>query len=56
MRGLRCVLGDGKEICMQEQVNKFEEKIGGVTFIVSAQQVEGAKDRGEEVIKKMINE
>lgn len=41
---------------MQEQANRFEEKIGGVTFIVSAQQADGAKDRGEEVIKKMIDE
>lgn len=41
---------------MQEQTNRFEEKIGGVTFIVSAQPAEGAKDSGEEVIKKIINE
>lgn len=41
---------------MQEQANIFEKKIGGVTFIVSAQQAEEAKEKGEEVIKKMIAE
>lgn len=40
---------------MQEQSNRFEEKIGGVTFIVSAQPAEGAKDRGEDMIKKMVH-
>lgn len=41
---------------MQEQANRFEVIIGGVTFIVSAQQADGAKDGGEEVIKKMMDE
>lgn len=41
---------------MQEQANRFEVIIGGVTFVVSAQPAEGAKDRGEEVIKKIISE
>lgn len=41
---------------MQEQANRFEVIIGGVTYVVSAQQAEGAKNRGEEVIKKMIDE
>lgn len=41
---------------MQKQPNRFEEKIGSVTFIVSAQPAEGAKESGEEVIKKMIDE
>lgn len=41
---------------MQEKSNRFEEKIGSVTFIVSAQQAEGAKESGEEVIRKMMDE
>lgn len=41
---------------MQEQSNRFEEKIGSVTFIVSAHPAEGAKESGEEVIKKIIGE
>lgn len=41
---------------MQDQINKFEEKIGGVTFIVSAQQAERAKKTGEEIIKKIMDE
>lgn len=41
---------------MQEQANSFEVIIGGVTFIVSAKQADGAKNRGEEVIRKMIDE
>ena len=41
---------------MPEQVNRFEEKIGGVTFIVSAQPAEGAKKTVEEVIKKIMDE
>lgn len=40
---------------MQEQSNRFEEKIGSVTFIVFAKQAEGAKESGEEVIKKMMD-
>lgn len=41
---------------MPDQTNTFEEKIGGVTFIVSAQPAEGAMKTGEEVIKKIIDE
>lgn len=41
---------------MQEQANRFEVIIEGVTFIVSAQPADGAKDRVEEVIRKMIDE
>lgn len=41
-----CHVGEGKKGDMQDQPDKFEEKIGGVTC-VPAQQAEGAKEGGE---------